>query len=834
MKKFLLLSALALSVSATKLSAQLAGWSYYQNFQVTENSGNNLYNYQLRLDVNTATPIGNNQMLSSGADIRFGKDCQGSVLYNYWIESGLNTANTIIWVKIDTLLANSTENLFMYYGNNSASSVSAVNGTFIGPHSSTDSVSSGGAGGATNSQRGFRFAPTEDILVTSFGKREPNGSTRYVTLFNFSTQAIITQTQVSGPAAQYSYGALPSPLWLTSGTQYVLELYQGATDGYYFGTSSQIGQHITYYDMRYCNSCTQNTFPNLALSNYHYGYPDLWYYTKRSVSPAPTYTIASSSQLAATASNNTSICFGDTTTISVTATGGTAPYTYSWNPSATLSAANAASTSAFPTATTTYTVSVNDISGCAPVLSTVTVNVNALPVIVTSTAQDSICLNDSTTITASGASTYMWSPNNAATASITVSPAANTTYMVMGTDSNGCMSSASIDIAVLSLPVVSATTSLAQICDNGGDSVSLTASGATTYDWDNGASQNNPYVVTPTTTTTYMVVGTDIYGCMGSDTLQVIVVPHPDLQTTNSTICQGDCDTISVLASGGTAPYTYLWADNSTASSTVVCPPVSTCYMINVTDANGCTSIDSVCITVNPTPILLATGPQAICIGNSATLMASGCGNYNWQPGNASGSTIVVSPTSNITYTVTCSDSISGCPASTTIDLIVNPLPVVTINGLNSAFVTDAPYTLPTYASPAGGSFSGPGVTGNQFDPGTAGVGFHIITYTYTDLNGCTNTDTMGVLINIDGISENTLPGLKAIYPNPFNTSLVIEISNGSVVDYQLTDALGRLVLTGRTNGTRTEIATETFPAGIYWIRLTNDSGSATQKIIKQ
>ena len=71
--------------------------------------------------------------------------------------------------------------------------------------------------------------------------------------------------------------------------RYTLQLYQGSSDGYYFGTSSQIGQHLTYLDMRYCNSCTQNTFPNNFLNNYHYGYPDLWYFTKNNISPAPTY-----------------------------------------------------------------------------------------------------------------------------------------------------------------------------------------------------------------------------------------------------------------------------------------------------------------------------------------------------------------------------------------------------------------------------------------------------------------------------------------------------------------------------------------------------------------
>lgn len=264
------------------------GWSFSKPFKVTENSGSNLTDYQLRLVVNTQELITAGSLKADGSDIRFGYN-NGSTLLNYWIESGVNTASTVVWVKLDNIPASSDKTIFMYFGNPLASSASAIEGTFVGPHSATDSVASGGAGGATLSQRGFRFAPNEDILATHFGKREPNGSTRYITLFDFNTQAILSQFQVSGPAGQYNYGALPTPLWLTQNTQYTLQLYQGSSDGYYFGTSSQIGQHLTYLDMRYCNSCTQNTFPNNVLNNYHYGYPDLWYFTKNNISPAPTY-----------------------------------------------------------------------------------------------------------------------------------------------------------------------------------------------------------------------------------------------------------------------------------------------------------------------------------------------------------------------------------------------------------------------------------------------------------------------------------------------------------------------------------------------------------------
>ncbi|MBK9402403.1 MAG: DUF2341 domain-containing protein [Bacteroidetes bacterium] len=267
--------------------AQPIGWSNISSFVITENSGNTLTDYQLRLEINTQSLIAANTLLAGGEDLRFGSDCQGSFLYNHWIESGLNTSTTVVWVKIDNLPASGSKTIYMYHGNPLASNASFIPGTFFGPHSSTDSVNSGTPGGVENSQRGFRFSPNEDILVTHFGKNEPNGTPRYVTLFDYVNQNIISQLVVNGPATQYSYGNLSNPVWLTQNTQYLLELYQGTGDGYYFGNSTQIGEHLTYYDMRYCNSCTQNTFPTSFLEGYQYGYPDLYYFTKNNVSPAP-------------------------------------------------------------------------------------------------------------------------------------------------------------------------------------------------------------------------------------------------------------------------------------------------------------------------------------------------------------------------------------------------------------------------------------------------------------------------------------------------------------------------------------------------------------------
>jgi hypothetical protein len=276
--------------SITPALAQPAGWSQALPIVITENSATASTGYQLRMVLNTSA------MLPNAADLRFGADQAGSTLLDYWIESGAGTANTVVWVKLPTLAASGTLTIYMFSGNPAAVSASTINvfdSDTLAPvnNSATLQVASGGAGGATNSQRGFRFTPNEDVLLTEFGKREPNGTTRYITLFDFSTQAIVAQQQISGPAGQYTYQSVAQPMWLTSGTQYILTLYQGASDGYYFGTSNQINPKLSYGDMRYCNSCTQNTFPTNILSNYHYGYPDFNFRTKQSLTPAPTYVI---------------------------------------------------------------------------------------------------------------------------------------------------------------------------------------------------------------------------------------------------------------------------------------------------------------------------------------------------------------------------------------------------------------------------------------------------------------------------------------------------------------------------------------------------------------
>jgi len=566
---------LLIAISSLSLQAQLSGYSFVKPITVTNTSTASAINYQLKIVVNTQSLISASEMQASGNDIRFGKTCDGSTLYNFWVESGINTATTNIWVKIDTIAAGASKTFFMFHGNASAPAVSAIPGVFVGPHSSTDSVSGANSGGVFNSQRGFRFQPNEDLLVTHFGKNEPNGSTRYITLFDFATQAIITQTQVSGPAASYSYGPISNPLWLMQGTQYILEIFQGSSDGYYFGASPQVGQHLTFLDMRYCNSCTQNTFPTNSLNGMHYGYVDLWYWTKNNITPTPSYTI-NAGPLQSVTPSTTAICAGNSVTL--TATSSLAQPTFTWMPGN----ISGSSLVVSPATTTSYSL-ITGAAACTYTLnSAATVSVNPAPIIGI-TGNNVICGTGTTILGASGASTYSWSTGSTSS-SIAVSPTVNTTYTVEGTAA-GCTNTAIVTVTVATSPTISILGGTTPIC--AGSALSLTASGANTYSWNTGASGAS-IVVTPTSAVSYTATGTSTSGCSGTAVQSITVNPLPAVNatTTSTLLCVGQSATLTA-----TGADTYTWSNASNAVSIVISPTVSTSYTVSGTNTvTGCSN----------------------------------------------------------------------------------------------------------------------------------------------------------------------------------------------------------------------------------------------------
>ena len=355
--------------------------------------------------------------------------------------------------------------------------------------------------------------------------------------------------------------------------------------------------------------------------------------------------------------------------------------------------------------------------------------------ITTTTSAATICAGASTTITASGATTYAWMPGNLSGATITVSPIATTTYTVTGTDANGCLNTATRIITVNPLPVVTATSTAAAVC--AGASVTLTGGGALTYVWSGGVTNAVSFI--PTATTTYTVTGTNINGCVNTATITVTVNPLPVVTTTTTapSICIGASTTIT--ANGAT---TYAWMPgNLTGATITVSPTATTTYTVTGTNANGCVNTATRIITVNPLPIVTATSTAAsVCTGSNVTLTGGGATSYTWSGGVTNAVSFI--PTATTTYTVT-GTNINGCVNTATITVTVNPLPVVTATSTAAAICVGGSVTL-TGGGATSYSWSGGVTNAVSFIP-TATTTY---TVTGTNINGCVNTATITVTVN--------------------------------------------------------------------------------------
>lgn len=209
--------------------------------------------------------------------------------------------------------------------------------------------------------------------------------------------------------------------------------------------------------------------------------------------------------------NSPSVCAGGTVTL--TASGAD---TYTWN-----ATQASASLTIAPAANTIYTVTGTDLSGCETTFTT-QVTVKALPPV--SANSPSVCAGGTTTLTASGASTYTWSTAQAA-ASITVSPTVTTVYTVSGTDGDGCVNSFTTQVTTGAAPVI--TVSSSTICS--GATATLSASGVTSYTWSTG-SNSSSVTASPAASTVYTVSG-NLAGCSAvvSQTATITVSALPSV-----------------------------------------------------------------------------------------------------------------------------------------------------------------------------------------------------------------------------------------------------------------------------------------------------------------
>lgn len=457
-------------------------------------------------------------------------------------------------------------------------------------------------------------------------------------------------------------------------------------------------------------------------------------------------------------SSNVTICNGGSTTLTATAFSGTAPYTFLWSPSASLNDPNISNPVASPTVTSTYTVIVDDqSSGACRDTGYVTVTVNPTPTVIVS-GTNTVCSGQSTTLSASGASTYVWAPGGSTTTSIVVTPSVSTNYTVTGTGANTCTATTTYSVTVNPTPtvIVSGTNT---ICSGQSTTLSASAAGGVSYVWAPGGATTASIVVSPTTSTNYTVTGTNASSCTVTATYSITVNPLPSPTITASpsfTICNGSSTT---LTASGTASSSYVWnPGGSTNASISVNPTTSTGYTVTETSL-GCSGSSSQTVTVNPLPFANAGTDVSVCAGDNTTLNGTGNGTFSWSPSTGLSCTTcpnpVATPTAPVTYTLSVTNN---CGTATDEISITYPgLPSANA-GTDKTICIGASTTLTGTGS---GTIAWSPSTGLSCTACVSPVANPTVTSTYTfSVTGACGTSTDEVIITVadpvTSVSGNT------------------------------------------------------------------------------
>lgn len=463
------------------------------------------------------------------------------------------------------------------------------------------------------------------------------------------------------------------------------------------------------------------------------------------------------------------VCAGEPVTFTDASTGG--PTSWAWTfPGATPPSASTQNVSGVVWNTPgTYTVTLTATNTNGSNSTTQVITVYPLPTVTASGNPLSICTGQQTTLTGGGASSYVWNPGPVSGSPVNVTPAATTTYTVVGTDANGCTNSAQVTITVSPclVPVVDFLGSDTTICV--GDCINFTdlsTNNPTSWSWTfSGAVTATSNVQNPTNicynspgTFAVTLIATNGAGSGSlTKTGYIIVNPPPAANAgADVTICSGQQTTLN--GSGGAG---YLWQPgNQPTASYTVTPASTTTYTLLVTDASGCTASDQVVVTVQactvPTSSFTASQTN-FCAGTCIDFTDNSTGSptsWNWQfPGATPASSTLQDP-SNICY---------NTPGTFTVTLIVT-----------NAFGSDTTTTIVTAGAPPTAD-AGPTVSiaiGNQTTlTATGGTGTYswspttglsspnsatttasptvttTYTVTFTNANGCTDSDTVTVQV---------------------------------------------------------------------------------------
>ncbi len=344
---------------------------------------------------------------------------------------------------------------------------------------------------------------------------------------------------------------------------------------------------------------------------------------------------------------STSVCKGTPATLIAPSSS-----TYNWSTGATTSSINVT-----PTVTTSYYVIVDSAACFDSVYYNVIVD--SVPLISITAIKDTICPGDTALLIGGGGGTYHWSIGSSAD-SINVFPITVQTYTLTVTK-NGCKDSLTKTINIYTKGNVNVSLSRDSICPY--DTVVMTASGGSSYLWNN-SSTTSSITVSPGSTKTYTII-TQAKCFKDTIVKTIYVVPNPAPVISGiKSVCKGKSDTL--YASGGT---TYLWSNGSTSTSVII--TLTKDSTVTLEAFNGkCYKDTTIKLNVIPSPVVTISPSVKICSGDTVTLNATGGGTYHWSNGSKD-STIKVSDTANTTYSVLVTNA-KGCTAAATTKITID------------------------------------------------------------------------------------------------------------------------------------------------------------------
>ncbi len=481
------------------------------------------------------------------------------------------------------------------------------------------------------------------------------------------------------------------------------------------------------------------------------------------VSASHSVILNSSNPAAISTSGTTSLCPGNSVTLTSNSVAGNNWSTGDTTPSITVTSAG------------TYTLTVTDACGTSSTSQLVTLLPLPNPQI---SGNASFCAGQQTTLTATGGDTYLWSTGETSTSIVVTTPG---NYTVTAFNSCGQVTSAPFNVTENPLPnpQINGNTSFCA-----GQQTLLAASGGDTYLWANGATSTS---ITVTAAGAYTVTAFNSCGQTTSAPAIVTVNPLPNPQISGSaSFCEGQQTLLT--ASGGD---TYLWSTGATSTSI----QVTAAGNYSVTAINGCGQVTSTSfnVTENPLPNPQISGVTSFCEGQQTKLTASGGNTYLWSTGQT-GASITVNTAA--VYTVSATNSCGTILTSIT----------TTISSVSASFIADtlageAPLPVNFTNTSSGNAVSfqwnfGDGSTENLASPTHlfSQSGQYTVELTATNAEGCSDSYSLVITVS-DAPSSLTIPNIFTPNGDLLNDQFIITAERIESYQLQILNRWGNVIL---------------------------------------